>query len=269
MKPSNNELMNIIGYEIFDDEIKKKMETNNKVSAQVQNWVNNTVGRGHLNAVKKCYVKYMEYDVDVDDMDEFDKKDFIRQAKKNELECPAHKTCPMFQNNLLKEGMKCPIELAETQTQIELLAKELDIKPEETNDQILLSQLVGLNIIYNRGISGLSNSPLITEIRKVGKDGGVSFDTKVNENFAVVKSTLSAMEQLRKSLILNRDDKQKIKKAETAKNIEDVKESTIQMIKDKENDFDISSIVAEVIDVEEPQQKNVEEKTKQVKDIDC
>lgn len=241
-----NNIYNILEYDVLDEEIKNKITNNINLNRKITNWISNSVGKGHINAVKNCYVEYIDYDsLDFDKMDEFEIKAINKKIKKNHLECPNHINCQMFLNNILKPGMKCPIELAECSLQTNKLINELEIKKEDVNDQILLSQLIGLNLIYNRSISGLSNSPLITEIRKV-TNGAVTYDTKINENFNIAKSALASIESLRKSLILNRDDKAKLKKIKEGKTIEEVKETTSQIIKDQEDNFDIKSLIEDV-----------------------
>lgn len=242
-----DDLDNILEYEVIDDEIKNKIISNKDLNRKINKWISNNTYNAHINAVKNCYVEYIDYDsLDFDNMDEFEIKNINRRIKKNSFECPRHRHCQMFLNNILKPGMKCPLELADCQIKIQKLMTELDIKSEEVNDQILLSQLVGLNLIYDRSISGLSNSPLVTEIKKI-TNGSTTYDTKINEHFNVAKTTLGAIESLRKSLILNRDDKARLKKIKDSKTIEDVKNNTSQIIKEQEQEFDVTEIVNEVV----------------------
>lgn len=258
-------LEDILEFEIFDEEIKNQIVNDKDKNRKISQWIGSNVGKGHLNAVKKCNVEYIDYDkIDFDSMDEFEIKQIKKIIKKNEFECPNHINCQMFQNNILKRGMNCPMEMAECYFQTNKLLKELQIKPEDTNDQILLSQLVGLNLIYNRGISGLSNAPLVTEVKKV-MNNSVTYDTKVNEHFNVVKSTLASIETLRKSLLLNRDDKLKIKKVKEEKTLDNVKNTTNQMIKEREEAFDLAEIVNEV---QSEETKVSEDELKKYKETD-
>lgn len=258
MTDNKNGLMEIMEYEVFDEEIKNQLLSEPKLHKASKQWIQKRVGNSYLNAVKACYIEYIDYDnIDIDEMDEFEQKDFFRKCKKNEKECPMHRSCFMYQNKLLKKGMKCPLEMAEVENKMYLLGKELDIKPEEINDQIMLSQLAAVDLIYNRSVSGLSNTPLIEEVKKVGKDG-VTYDTKINENFHIMKQSVNIMDQLRKGLLLNRDDKQKIKKIDEAKSIHEVKMEVIDIIKEKENDFDINEII-----------NDVTSETKVIEDIDA
>jgi hypothetical protein len=251
-------LKDILEYDIIDEEIKNKIINNKELNRKINKWIDNFVCKGHINAVKNCYIEYIDYDsLDFDNMDEFEIKSINRIIKKNSLECPNHRNCQMFLNNILKPGMKCPMELAECQIKTQKLAIELDIKKEDINDQILLSQLIGLNLIYDRSISGLSNAPLVTEIKKIS-NGSITYDTKINENFNIAKTTLSAIESLRKSLILNRDDKARLKQIKDTKTIEDVKANTSEIIKKQEDEFDINSIINSVIDVKEDKKINNE-----------
>ena len=48
-------------------------------------------------------------------------------------------------------------------------------------------------------------------------------------------------------MILNRDDKARLKKIKDSKTIEDVKNNTSQIIKEQEQEFDVTEIVNEVV----------------------
>ena len=152
----------------------------------------------------------------------------------------------MFTSNNICEGEKCVLELLDTQHLTTGLLEELQIEKDDFNDQIIVGQLVGLNIVYNRAMRGLSSAPLIEEI-KVFTKGGVNIDTKVNMNFEVIDRTLFLMEKLRKSLILNRDDKLKVKQIKKANDEVVAKKRVAEKIRDIEEAQVINPDIATAI----------------------
>jgi hypothetical protein len=210
-----NDIKEILGYELIEKEVKAIAVNNPKIKDEVEKWLVDHIGKGHIAGVKRCNLEYVDEDVDVEEMDEFELKEYYSKLKKNFRECPNHKTCPLYMSKSINKGDKCTLELIETQFLVKGLFDELQIEPEDFNDQIIVSQLVGMNILYNRSMAGLAAAPLIEEIKTYSK-GGFNIDTKVNEHFTVAKETLNMMEKLRKSLLLNRDDKMKVKQVKKA-----------------------------------------------------
>ena len=97
-----DDLDNILEYEVIDDEIKNKIISNKDLNRKINKWISNNTYNAHINAVKNCYVEYIDYDsLDFDNMDEFEIKNINRRIKKNSFECPRHRHCQMFLNNIV------------------------------------------------------------------------------------------------------------------------------------------------------------------------
>ncbi|MGL5718447.1 MAG: hypothetical protein ACRCX2_35915 [Paraclostridium sp.] len=209
----DDKLNEILGYELVKKEI-NKIASDPDVKEEVEKWLIEHIGKGHISSVKRCKVEYIE-DEDIDDMDEFELKEFYSLVKKNQRHCPGYLTCPLYNTKTIRKEEKCTLELIETQYLIKGLLEELQIEQDDFNDQIIVGQLVSMNIVYNRAMAGLSATPLVSEIKTYTK-GGMNIDTKINENFNIATSALTMMEKLRKSMLLNRDDKMKIKQIKKA-----------------------------------------------------
>ncbi|MGL5716017.1 hypothetical protein [Cetobacterium sp.] len=231
---SQKDIASILGYEVDEIELKNKVTQNPNLKKQIESWLEKHLGKGQISAVKICKVEYIDYDnLDYEDLDEFEIKELNKTIKNNVLHCPNHRSCPLYNSNNICLNEKCVLELLDTQHLTKGLFEELEIENTDFNDQILIGQLVGLNIVYNRAMRGLSSAPLIEEVRTFTK-GGVNIDTKVNTNFEIIDRTLVLIEKLRKSLILNRDDKVKVKKIKKANDEASAKKRVAQKIRDIE-----------------------------------
>lgn len=237
----------VLGYEINENELRTVLNRNPTLKKDVEKWLEKNLGKGQISAIKICKVKYIDYEnIDYEELDEFELKELNKTIKNNVAQCPNHRSCPMFSSNNLCLDEKCVLELLDTQHLTKGLLEELQIEPDDFNDQIIVGQLVGLNIVYNRAMRGLSSAPLIEEI-KVFTKGGVNIDTKVNMNFDVIDRTLFLMEKLRKSLILNRDDKLKVKQIKKANDEIVAKKRVAEKIRDIEEAHVINPEIASAI----------------------
>lgn len=232
-------LEEIIGFNEIDIKMKENIIKNPKLKKDVEVWLEKNVGKGHVHSIKVCNVEYINYqEIDVDCLDEFELKEFLSKVKKNNRNCAHHRMCPLFLNNSITQDEKCILEVIDTQHLTKGLYEELQIDCSDFNDQIIVGQLVSLNIVYNRAMRGLSSGPLVEEIKTISK-GGINIDTKVNENFTVIQRVTELMEKLRKSLLLNRDDKLKTKQIKKAND----ETSAKKRIEDKLKDIDAAIIV--------------------------
>lgn len=242
----------MIGYEHLDEELKKKFKSNPELKNNIESWIRKQLGQGSTNAIKLCNVEFIDYDaIDYDDLDEFESKDLLSKIKKNNRICPHHRICPMFNSNEITKNEKCVMEVLDTQFLLNGLAKELEVEVEDFNDRILINQLVSMNILYNRTMYALAAEDLIKEVKTFAK-GSVNIDTKINDNFAVAEKTLNLMEKLRKSLLLNRDDKLKCKKIKRVNDELKAKERIESVIKKAEQSFDGTTFAdtIEISDIE-------------------
>lgn len=248
-KIKNGNIEEILEYSITDEQIKSKIKEDPKISKSIEKWLKKYVGQSHINGIKDCMVEYIDYDNLVDtleEMDEFDEKELSKTIKKNINHCPNHRSCPLFLSNTLPIHDKCPLELVDTEILIKGLAQELEIEMGDFNDSILIQQLVSLNVVYNRAMRGMAATPMIETIVSYTK-GGVNYDTKVNEYFNIIESSLNMMEKLRKSLILNRDDKIKYKKIKQANSMEEIRKNVLEQINNVNEAIDMAEVVSEVI----------------------
>lgn len=244
---STNNISEILGYEINEKELKNKVLINPNLKIKIEEWLTEHLGKGQMSAIKLCKVEYIDYEnIDYEELDEFEIKDLNKAIKNNISNCPNHRACPLYNSNNLCINERCVLELLDTQHLTRGLFEELEIENTDFNDQILIGQLVGLNIVYNRAMRGLSSAPLIEEVKTFTK-GGVNIDSKVNTNFEVVDRTLMLMEKLRKSLILNRDDKNKIKKIKKANDEATAKKKVADKIKNIEEAQIINEDIAKEI----------------------
>ena len=227
---NSKDLIEILGYEIAQKEAKKYIVDNPDVREEVEKWLVETMGKGHLKAIRRCNLHVIDDDFDAADMDEYDYGEYQKKLKHNFEVCPGHKTCPVFLSGTMTFDEKCILELVETQFLIKGLMTELEVEPDDFNDQILISQLVSMNIVYNRGLEGLSAGTLVEKVKTFQK-GSVKIDTKVNEFFNIVERASNQMEKLRKSLLLNRDDKLKVKAIKKANSEAQAKKRVDENIK--------------------------------------
>ena len=237
----------VLGYSITDEELKRKISENPKLSKDVKIWLDKYIGKSHMNAIKDCKVEYIDYDdLDIDELDEFERKEITKKIKRNNKQCPNHRTCPLFISNTLPEFDKCPLELMDTQQLLQGLAVELEIGMDEFNDSILVQQLVSLNVIFNRAMRGLASSSLVEDVITY-QNGKTKYDTKTNEYLKITGDMMNLMEKLRKSLILNRDDKIKYKRTKQANTIADARKEAIKTISSIEDSIDMNDIVNNVM----------------------
>ena len=240
-------IVEVLGFEIKSEDMKDKLIQNPDLKKKVEKWLDKHIGKGHMSSIKSCKVEYIDYDeINYDDLDEFELKELNKRIKNNIGHCPNHRTCPLFISDSLIENDNCILELLDTQYLSKGLVEELDIEKDDFNDQIIVGQLISLNILYNRAMRGLSSAPLIEEIKTFTK-GGVNIDTKVNSNFEVIDRTLMLIEKLRKSLILNRDDKIKVKQIKKANEEVVAKKRVAERIRDIEEAQIMNSDIANEI----------------------
>lgn len=235
----SKDLEEILGYEIAQKEAKKYIVDNPTVREEVEKWLTESMGKGHLKAIRRCNLHILDEDVDPADMDEYEYSEYQKKEKHNFEVCPGHKSCPVFMSGTVSYEEKCILELVETQFLIKGLLEELEVEPSDMNDQILISQLVAMNIVYNRALEGLSAGTLVEKVKTYQK-GSVKVDTKVNEFFAIVERSSNQMEKLRKSLLLNRDDKLKVKAVKKANSEQAARKRVESTIKELENNTSIN-----------------------------
>lgn len=249
-------LNEILGYDLLEEEYKNQIVQNPKLKAEIERWANKYVDNRFLFGVKNCNVDYINYEeLDIDEYeDEVDRKELLKKIKNNERSCPNHRNCPLYKNQLIKKGEKCLLELADAQDLVAKYCKELEIKPEDYNDQVMLNQLVTTSLLSNRALIGLSSGSLVEQVVTVG-NGGTKYDTKINENLIVFEKSMNLSDKIKKALVMNRDDKIKLKKLKEGKNQEDVINNVKNVIKEVEEDFDINDVIELATVVEKPKDK--------------
>ncbi|MGL4987692.1 MAG: hypothetical protein ACRC5F_00355 [Cetobacterium sp.] len=246
---SKNEIEAILGFEIVQKEVKKYVTQNPKVRGEIENWLSESMGKGHLKSIRKCNLHIIDTEIDESDLDEYELVAYKAKLKHNKKTCPGYQTCPVYLSGTTSSDEKCVLELVETQFLINGLVKELDVDPEDFNDQIVIGQLVTMNILYNRAMEGLASTTMIEEVKTFQK-GSTKIDTKVSEYFTIAERCLYQMDKLRKSLVLNRDDKIKVKMVKKANSEAIAKKNVEERIKTIEanttvNEDLISSILSE------------------------
>lgn len=242
-----DDIEKILGYEIAQKEAKKYIVDNPDVREQVENWLVENMGRSHLKGIRRCNLHLLDYDIDISELDEYELTEFKTKSKHNEKICPGHKTCPIYLSGLITPDEKCVLELVDTQFLIKGLADELEVEAEDFNDQILIGQLVMMNLVYNRAMEGLAHSGLIDEIKTYQK-GTTKIEKKTNEYFPIAERCLQQMDKLRKSLVLNRDDKFKIKMVKKANSVAESKKRVEEKIKEIENETTVSQdLISEIM----------------------
>lgn len=254
-----NDLKEIIGYDLIDVNLKKKLSLSPSLEKKVNEWTNKYVENRHAFGIKDCNVEYIDYEeLDIDELDEVEQKEILRKIKRNERLCPNHRTCILYQNNALSYGSKCILEVADASTIRAALTKELEIKAEDYNDIISVDKLTAINVIGNRALRALSAESLVEVVPTYSK-GGVKYETKVNDNFLIFEKTQALADKVQKALILNRDDKAKYKKLVEGKTQEEVKENVKNLLNIKESEIDMADIISSV-NVEEFTPEKVKEK---------
>lgn len=251
-----NNLREIVGYDLLEDEYRNQIVQNPKLKAEIEKWANKYVDNRFLFGVKNCNVEYINYEeLDIDEYeDEVDRKELLKKIKSNERNCPNHRNCPLYKNQLIKKGEKCLLELADAQDLVAKYCKELEIKPEDYNDQVMLNQLVTTSLLSNRALTGLSSGALVEQVVTVG-NGGTKYDTKINENLIALEKAMNLSDKIKKALVMNRDDKIKLKKLKEGKTQEDVVNNVKTVMKKAEENFDINDVIEMATVVEKPKDK--------------
>lgn len=192
-----NDLREIVGYDLLEEEYKNQIVQNPKLKAEIEKWANKYVDNRFLFGVKNCNVEYIDYEnLDIDEYeDEVDRKELLKKIKNNERNCPNHRNCPLYKNELIKKGEKCLLELADAQDLVAKYCKELEIKPEDYNDQVMLNQLVTTSLLSNRALTGLSAGALVEQVVTVG-NGGTKYDTKINENLIALEKSMNLSDKI-------------------------------------------------------------------------
>lgn len=238
------ELSEIIEYDLIDSELKQKLIKDPKLAKDIDKWTKKYIHNRHAFGIKECNVEYIDYDsIDLDELDEVEAKDLMSKIRKNERLCPNHRTCLLYKNNAIVKGSKCVLEIADATLLKEALCTELEVGANDFNDIISIDQLVSINILGNRALRALSSEALIDTTVTYGKNGGVQYDKKINDNFAVFEKTQALSDRVKKALVLNRDDKIKLKRLVEGKTKEDAKLSIKNKLNNMESSFDIGEIV--------------------------
>jgi len=229
----------------LDEKLKNKLTSDPALNTTVEKWIVKHLGTPQISSVKLCTVVPINYDsMDLAEIeDELEYKAMVKKVKRNYEVCPNHMTCPLFQAGAIVQNDKCILELMDIEYLTTGLMKELDITELEFNDKILVGQLVALNLIYTRAMRALASEPLIKEIKTISK-GDLKLDTKVNDNFQVVEKTLNIMEKLRKSLILNREDKAKFKQIKKANDEMSARRKVEQTVKSFQDEIIIDGEIS-------------------------
>jgi hypothetical protein len=244
---TGNGIEEILGYEIIQKEVKKYIIDNPNVRSKVEDWLKESMGKGHLKSIRKCNLHLIDYEVDESELDEHELLEYRSKVKHNHKTCPGHKSCPIYLNENIASDEKCVLEMVETQFLIKGLIKELEVDPDDFNDQIVIGQLVSMNILYNRAMEGLASTTLIEEVKTYQK-GSVKVDTKINEYFSIAEKCLAQMDKLRKSLVLNRDDKLKVKMVKKNNSETIAKKNAEEKIKLIEKETTINAdIIADIL----------------------
>lgn len=118
----------------------------------------------------------------------------------------------------------------------------------------MLNQLVTTSLLSNRALIGLSAGSLVEQVVTVG-NGGTKYDTKINENLIAFEKSMNLSDKIKKALVMNRDDKIKLKKIKEGKNQEDVVNNVKKVMKEQEENFDINDVIELATVVEKPKDK--------------
>lgn len=265
-KELKNDLVNIVGFELLDEEVKNKITLAPDVKEDVEKWLSKYVNNQNLFGIKTCCIEYIEENKTLQDFrDELGEdgeepiseamelyKDYIRKVKRNESQCPTYKTCPFYQHKMIQEGMKCPMEIAESAKLMQGYFREMDIGEDNFTDMVVANHLVAANLITDRTLKSLAVEPLVKQVKIIGKDGGVRYDTKINDNFLIYEKTMALSEKLRKNLMLNREDRLKTKKLDEQLDQRSIKNKLKEQVRNLSRGFDINDIVeAETMENEE------------------
>lgn len=243
---NKSDIEKILGYEIVQKEVKKYIIENKEVRSEVENWLTESMGKGHLKSIRRCNIHILD-DIDESELDDHELIEYRSKVKHNHKTCPGYRTCPIYLSGSTSPEEKCVLELVETQFLISGLVKELGVDPEDFNDHIVISQLVTMNILYNRAMEGLASTTMIEEIKTYQK-GTTKIETKVSEFFTIAERCLHQMDKLRKSLVLNRDDKLKVKMVKKANSEAIAKKKVEEKMKQIENETSINKdIISDII----------------------
>lgn len=260
-----NDLLSIVGFELMDDEIKKQINISPGLKKDVEKWLSKYTQNGNIYGVKTCCVEVIplnktleefqdELGEDADDpvseaLEEY--KKYRRKVRINEGQCPHYKTCPFFLNNMIIEGMKCPLELAESAKYVQGYFNELEIEPDNFTDMVVANQLVATTMIAERTLKALSIEPVVKEVKIINKDGSVRYDTKPNDNVTVFNQMMTLSEKLRKNLVLNREDRLKNKQLEQEKDARSIKNKLQEDLNNINKTIDVASIIQDVANDED------------------
>lgn len=265
MSEKKNDLMSIVGFELMDDEIKNKINVSPELQQDVKKWLNKYTQNGNIYGVKTCCIEVIPLNKTLEDFqselgEELDDpvsealeeyKKYKRKVRMNESQCPHYKTCPFFLNNMIVDGMKCPLELAESAKYVQGYFNELEIEEDNFTDMVVANQLVASTMIAERTLKALSIEPVVKEIKIIGKDGSVRYDTKPNDNVIVFNQMMGLSEKLRKNLMLNREDRLKNKKLEEERDSRSIKNKLQNELNNINAVIDVEDIVNDVITDEE------------------
>jgi hypothetical protein len=231
----------------IDSKIKSRISQEPALKSSVEKWIGKHLGVPQLSSVKICTVFSIDYNaIDLDSEDEFEYKELTEKIKHNHRCCPNHINCPLFLANATVENDRCLLELMDVEYLTNGLMTELDINELEFNDKIIVGQLISLNLIYSRAMRALASESLIQEVKIISK-GDLKLDTKVNENLGVAERTLGLMERIRKSLILNREDKARYKQIKKANDEMSARKKVDQAVKS----FQEELVIGEDIDFQD------------------
>lgn len=271
----DEELQDIIGFELTEQEIKKASSLSPQVKEDLKRWANKNSDNILSLQIKKCLVEDIDLNktyedfqkeniVNDDDDDEnfldeaMEKyKEYLKEIKKNEEHCPHFRDCPLFQSRMLPKGEKCPLEMINTSNLKKGIYKELDIKDDDYSDKITANHLIAIENISQRLLSALSIQPAVVKVTTIGKNGSITYDTKINENLNAYQMTMNMADKLRKNLILDRESKMKNKKIESEINERSVKDKLKNKLSNGYFNID-SSEIAEAVVLENDDTLNIE-----------
>lgn len=256
-----NELHSIVGFELMEDEIKSKLNLSPELQKDIQKWVDRYVGNQNTYGVKTCCVEILplnktletfkeELGEDDDDpvglaLKEY--KSYLRKLKVNEAQCPHFKTCPFFQNKMIVEGMKCPLELADASKHIQGYYNELEIEEDNFTDMVVTNQLVATTLLVKRALKSLAVEPIVKEVKVINKDGSIRYDTKINDNLVAYEKSMALSEKLRKNLVLNKEDRLKYKQIEEERDARSIRNKLSNDLNKIDEIIDVKSIVEEAM----------------------
>lgn len=266
MKDKEKELEEIIGFEITLQDEKNISTLDPKLQKEIEVWSQKNANNILSLQIKKCQVEHVdvnkteedfreEYGITEDDDDDIINEAFeayknhLKIIKKNEEVCPHFRDCPLFQNDALPKGNKCPLEVMTTTRLRDGIYKELDIKPEDFSDIISANHLVAIENLAQRTLSALSVQAPVVKVITKGKNG-ITTDTKINDNLAAYQLLMNMRDKINKNLILDRESKMKNKKIESEINEKTIKENLKNRFSNRRFDIDTAELV-EAISLED------------------